>query len=233
MVGIRKSLIVAAAALLGASADPAGATISGGQVDTFESGTTQSWTNGGLSNPNPATNIATGGPAGVDDNFLRITSTGTGTAGAKLVVFNGDQWAGNYLDADVDFITMSVNNLGATALSLRLILVGGGGSLTTLADVNVPSGSGWMPVSFALSDANLSGTGVDALNSVTELNLVHGPSDMVVRSQSPNIAAVLGVDNITAVVVPEPGMIGVLSTGMLLAMRRRVARSPANRGPTA
>ena len=129
-----------------------------GQVDDFEDGTVQGWLTGSV-NQNPPINIATGGPGGVDDNFLRLTSTGGFGPGSKMVVFNDDQWTGDYLGSGVSSVRMQVNNLGANDLVLRLILKDDahGQSLTTLSPVNVPSGSGWTTVSFSLNSANLSG----------------------------------------------------------------------------
>ena len=45
------------------------------QFDNFEDGTLQGWGSGDP-NPNPPANITTGGPAGTDDNYLRVTSIG-------------------------------------------------------------------------------------------------------------------------------------------------------------
>ena len=46
-----------------------------GKVDNFEGGGTQSWREGSGSS-NPPTNIGSGGPEGVDDNYLRNSSDG-------------------------------------------------------------------------------------------------------------------------------------------------------------
>ena len=49
-----------------------------GHLDNFEDGTVQGWNIDlfGAGAPNPPININTGGPAGVDDNFLQYTTTG-------------------------------------------------------------------------------------------------------------------------------------------------------------
>ena len=67
-----------------------------GQVDTFEDGTTMNWFVPGA-HPFPPANITTGGPAGVNDNFLMLTATGNPGAGGRLAVLNESQWQGNYL----------------------------------------------------------------------------------------------------------------------------------------
>jgi hypothetical protein len=201
--------------LTGGLAGTSRAAIIAGQLDNFEDGTLQSWQNGAPANPNPATNITSGGPTGVNDNFLRLTSNG-GSAGGKLVVFNTDQWAGNYVAAGVNSIQMQVNNLGNTALDLRLVLndTTHAQSLGTLAHVNVPAGSGWNTVSFSLAPANLTGGDyATVMQSVTDLSLAHSPVPITIRSSSPNLVAQLGVDNMTA--VPEPGAVWLAAAGLV------------------
>ena len=208
-------------------AGPARAAIISGQVDTFEDGGLSAWQAGGASNPNGPANVATGGPAGANDNFLRLTSNGQAAAGGKLVAFNSDQWGGDYVAAGVNAIRMQVNNLGATALSLRLIFVGTQ-SLTTVANVDVPAGSGWTTVNFPLTPANLSGGDfATGMSGVVELNLVHSPDVITGRGASPNIAAQLGVDNVTA--VPEPGAATILAGAMAGAGWLATSRSTRRR----
>jgi hypothetical protein len=203
--------------------------IVGGQIDNFEDGTLQNWQAGGFSNPNGPVNVATGGPAGLNDNFMRLTSNG-GSAGGKLVVFNSNQWSGNYNAANVGSLQLQVNNLGNTNLVLRLILENAvaGQSLGTLTGVSVPAGSGWMNVSFPLNAANLSGgTLSTVLSNVTNLNLVHAPSFVLARTSSPSIVAQLGVDNIRAVVVPEPGTLAMAAVMSLVTIGFAARRRPA------
>ena len=181
---------------------PVTAMIMPGQVDDFEDGGLESWLTGGLAIENRPTNVANGGPMGAGDNFLRLSSNGSFGAGSKLVVFNLNQWTGNYLTADLASIQMQVNNTGSTNLVLRLIFddQAHGQTLTTKNGVNVAPGSGWTTVSFPLDAANLmGGTFNTVMGSVTELNLVHSPNVVATRAQSPSITAQLGVDNITAV----------------------------------
>ena len=187
---------------------PARAAIIMGQVDDFEDGGVESWVVGANSPPaNVPTNIATGGPAGAADNYLRLSSNGSPSlAGGTLVVFNSDQWAGDYVAAGVNAIRMQVNNQSATdqpPLSLRLIFIGAQ-TLTTVTAVNVPAGGGWTTVTFPLTPGNLTGGDyATGMSSVFELNLVHSPAVISNRGFAPGIVAQLGVDNVTA--VPEPG----------------------------
>src|SRR5438552_12086560 len=71
-----------------------------GQRDDFQNGTTMGWSEGGIS-PNPPTNIASGGPNGAGDSWLRNIASGVGGAGAKQIMFNQAQWTGNYVSAHV------------------------------------------------------------------------------------------------------------------------------------
>jgi hypothetical protein len=224
---IHRLVAVAGVLIVLAPVMPARGAIMAGQVDTFEDGSLQAWFNGGATNPNPVVNVATGGPAGTNDNFLSLRSDGAGPGG-KLVMFNASQWGGNYLDAGVGSIRMQVNNVGATSLTLRLILTGTGQSLGTVADVNVPSGSGWTTVSFSLAPGNLSGgTFASVMGNVTELNVVHSPTLIVARSGAPNITAQIGLDNITAVAVPEPSAFGLALIGFAATAMRRGVRGGA------
>ena len=211
---------------LGATA--ARAAVVAGQVDDFENGALQSWDTG-PNNINPGVNVSGGGPAGADDNFLRLTANGGGSGG-RLVAFNQDQWKGNYLAAHVDEIRMEVNSFlvasppatGQETLNLRLILFDtiDGITLSTVANVFVTPGSGWQTVTFPLTAANLTGGNIaTALANVTELDLVHSRTNepLFLRASSPPVVAQLGVDNIRAVPVPEPAGVGV--AGVMLAAR--------------
>lgn len=226
---LRMTVTAAVGLLLAMPATPSRAALVLGQVDGFEDGTLRDWQNGGSRNPNPATNIPSGGPGGVGDHFLRITSNGLAGAGGKLVVFNGSQWAGDYLGAGVDAIRLQLNNTGATGLSMRLILIDAldGQNLTTSAPVDLPAGGGWTTVMFPLTPANLSGGAFGTvMGRVTELDLVHSPSLISDRSSAPNIAAQLGVDDVTA--VPEPGAAGSAAAALaaVACLRRRRRAGP-------
>jgi hypothetical protein len=210
-----------------------------GQIDTFQNGTTDNWTAGGVLGMFPPTppHVTTtgGGPAGAGDQYLVVTSIGGNGAGSALATFNTMQWAGNYLAAGIGGISMDLFNLGGTALTIRLRIedpMGGppvDEAISTYGAV-LPAGGGWTPVFFptGVADWNaLSGTVAAALSQATALWIINSPDDMT--DYSP-IVGELGIDNITALPVPEPASILLLAPGLLglaAAGSRRAARSPA------
>lgn len=229
---MRKCILAAACALvLGALHAPAYAVING-QIDTFEDGTTDGWVTNLLgqgSPPNPPTNVSTGGPGGIDDNYMLVTSTGEQGPGGKLVVINPAQWSGNYLGAGVSSITMSLNNFGDTDLSLHLLFesVGDFGPTDVAATTDgftLAAHSGWVTATFDITPSALTsllGTVDNALTDATVLRLYHNPTDA--GFPPPNAVASLGVDNVQA--VPEPGTMLATAAGLgLLARRRRKAK---------
>jgi hypothetical protein len=212
---------------------PARAAVTQGQVDDFEDGTLRNW-HMGPNNPTPESNVSSGGPAGANDNYMRLVSNGGG-AGGKMVVFNDlQQWSGDFLAAQVDEIQMQVNSFliapppagGQQTLDLRLILTGTSGVLCTVSDVFVAPGSGWVTAHFPLNAANLTGGSLSVLSSITEIDLVHSATPIFTRQSSPPVIAQLGVDNVRAITVPEPGtaggmaMAGVLSISNMRRERR-------------
>ena len=129
-----------------------------GQIDTFEDGTTQNWLVGLLGAPHPAppVNVPTGGPAGLDDNYLLLTAVGGQGPGNRLSVINVAQWSGDYISAGINAITMDMNNLGSTDLYLRLLFADPlGGPPTNLAfskdAIFLAAGGGWTSMVFPIT----------------------------------------------------------------------------------
>lgn len=237
--------LVTAAWLLHASL-PASAVVVG-QVDTFESGTTEGWFSGGGpvggASPVPPANVFTGGPGGLDDNFLRVVASGDLGPGGRLTVINISQWAGNYIDAGIGSIQLDLNNLGASDLYLRLLFSDPfPGAPTNIAlsaaPVFIPGGSGWVNEVFSIGPGDLTsvlGTVSDALANATELRIFHSPT---ATFPGERIVASLGIDNITAVAgptvsppttVPEPSTLLLSCLALaLIAMGLRRGWRPDN-----
>jgi hypothetical protein len=178
------------------------------QVDNFEDGTVMGWTEGVGASPDPPTNVATGGPDGVNDNYLSNVSSGIDfAAGGRMVMFNTAQWSGDYDTAGVVRISADMNNLGNTDLVMRIAISKGVFQPTatwyaSATPFNLPAGSGWQKASFGLSAADLvcvnacpSATLDQVLADVSALRML---SSTVPAFHGDTIAAVLGVDNITA-----------------------------------
>ena len=215
-----------------------------GQSDGFEDGTTQGWVINLLGTGSPPagtlpTNVATGGPSGANDNYLQLTSNGTGGSGGRLVAINVSQWAGDYTALGVTGISASLRNFGATDLSLRLLVSNPTTGPPTASAIStnaifLAANSGWVDVFFPLSAGDLTalvGSTAAALSGATELRILHSASASFPGAP---IVAQLGVDNFTA--VPEPGAGLLLGMGLTaLAARRkgRDQRSPATCGSAA
>ncbi len=204
--------------------------VSVGQTDTFQDGTTQNWQNGGVGGINPVVNIATGGPAGLGDKFIQITSAGGGGPGGRLVAFNRLQWQGNYIAAGVTSIEMDLMNSGATTLSIRIAFrldptFGAPGYLST--SIELAPGQGWEHAVFSLSPNDL--IPVDSPPPYDDF--FTGPGEFRILSEvgtgslnGDPVAGVLGVDNIMA--VPEPGTFALLPlAGLPLALKLRRRRA--------
>ncbi|MDX1614060.1 MAG: GEVED domain-containing protein [Candidatus Promineifilaceae bacterium] len=167
------------------------------QVDDFQDGTTQGWQQGNPGTDSP-TNVAGGGPAGADDHYLQDASDGIATGG-KLVMFNQDQWTGNYTAAGIEVIALEMANQGSTNLVMRLAMDGAGGQFATGSEVNLAPGSGWQAAYFDVRASNWVASGGssidDTLAAASTLRLLHNPNP---DWRGTNIVATIGVDNITA-----------------------------------
>jgi hypothetical protein len=171
------------------------------QIDDFEDGTTMDWREGAPS-PNPPANVASGGPDGVDDNYLENISSGGGGPGSKMVMFNTAQWTGDYsaLGPEV-LINAHMANFGGEALSMRVAVestVGGTTQYASTNAVDLPADATWYLVTFMLSEDEMTLVGGSqplstVLANVSELRIL---SSSAPSWHGQSIAGHLGVDNI-------------------------------------
>ena len=176
--------------------------VSFGQQDTFQDGTTMSWSEG-VNSPNPPTNIATGGPAGINDRFLRNISNGGAGPGSKMIMFNDAQWTGNYVAAGVNRITAQMANFGSTTLFMRVAFRGGPTSTLYGSSVaaQLPPDGVWRSVTFDLTSSGLTNIGgadtlSQVLSAVAELRILSAVGGASFNGDP--VQATLGVDNILA-----------------------------------
>ena len=233
----KRLILLTSLALFLTGAPPAFAVVIG-QVDDFEDGTTQGWIVGllGAAHPAPPMNVPTGGPAGVDDNYLLLTAVGGGAAGSRLTVLNPSAWAGDYTADGILVIAMDLKNFGGSDLNIRLWLEdptnGPPVDIAFSGAVSLPSGGDWTHVEFAIDPMSLTAFQGDVntlLSNVTTLRIYHSPDPTI---PGPSVVASLGVDNITAggaAAVPEPSSWMLLGSGLagLRALRRK--RTPGQR----
>jgi hypothetical protein len=187
--------------------------ITAGQFNDFQDGQTAGWGQG-FASPFPPFVLSDGGPQGDGDAYLAVFSSGEPEAGSKLVVLNTTpQWTGNYLAVGVNRISFDVINTTLVDLSIRVAFRGGvtNTRYCTLASFPLPSddAGNWHSVSFDISPAAVvnvgggSATAATVLSQLSEIRIlsaVNGPS-----FTGDVIAASIGVDNIRAEQVPEPG----------------------------
>ena len=173
-------------------------------IDDFEDGTVMGWSEGSNS-INPPSNVATGGPAGVDDNYLSNDSRGGAGPGSKMVMFNTNQWTGNYIIEGVTKINSDMANIGGFALSMRIAIQGSGTRYGSTVALNLPVGTGqWQQANFGLTSSDLSLISGSqplsiVLTNVDTLRILSSTAGPAWNGDAIN--ATLGVDNIIA--VPE------------------------------
>jgi hypothetical protein len=198
-----------------------------GQIDNFEDGTTQDWANGGAPGAPPVENINTGGPAGLDDNFIQLTSVGGTGPGKFLTAFNRTQWLGNYISLGVIAIELDLRNFSKVDLNIRLgfktdTAPGAPGYLST--SFSLAAGSGWEHAIFLINPGSMIAVGGPAdfntffSSGFGEMRILNEAG--VGNLNGDVVAAQLGVDNIHA--VPEPSALLLTAVGIFsfVAWRR-------------
>ena len=210
------------------STGAASAGIVAGQIDTFQNGTPANWTNGHQTGPQV---VATGGPAGAGDRYIRVDANGLGGAGSRMVIFNRSQWTGNFTAAHVSAVDMDLKNLSTVALPMRIVIANDSSEAgwTTTNAFSLPADGNWHHAEFQLSSSAMTPlpgapTLATTLASVGQFRILSTSSP---KWEGDSITASIGIDNIAAVAVPEPICSGavILAAG-LLARRRDVPFQP-------
>lgn len=206
-----------------AAAPATGVTL--GQIDDFQDGSLEGWAGGAA-----PTNIASGGPGGIGDHYLRISAVN-----GHLATNNVTTWAGDYVAAGIVKVSFLLNNLGPNPLALRISVFGPGGTFTTTDEAVLPVSSGWVPVEFRLDEAALTqtagwGTLAETLADMSTLLLRHDPDPISPSGQANPVTGTLGIDNVTAVPEPNPALLliaGISTLGWSRARKRRLERRSA------
>jgi hypothetical protein len=203
---VRTTVAVIFAALISVAPCAWGVTL--GQIDDFENGLLGNW----FGDFPSVSNVTTGGPAGIDNNFLQIAANGAQGPGSRLVAYNTTQWTGNYNAAQITSIAMDARNLGENAIHLRFAF-GDGSAITTwfasTDPVILSPGSAWQPVSFSLSSmTRISGTAtletsLTNVQSIRILSSVDLPQVGGGGARGDAIFSTLGVDNLAAAGNPQ------------------------------
>ena len=168
-----------------------------GQIDDFQNGTTENWTDGG-SSAQPF-NVANGGPNGAGDNYLSDPALGGSGPGSRMVMFNEQQWTGNYTSNGIVTIRFHAKAQG-NALNLRVAFDGAGGRICTTNAVPIPADGSWQQYVISITGADFTtvagGTNIgDTLADVSDMRIL---SNTVPSWQGESIVATLDIDNIEA-----------------------------------
>lgn len=190
--------------LLTATAPLSGAGITFGQLDDFQSGTA-GWQQG-FHSPNPTSVVATGGPTGAGDPYLKNVATGSFGPGGKQVMFNNAQWTGDFVAAGVTRLTAELANFGTTPLAMRVWVTGGtlGGQFGSTNAVALPPDGQWHAVTFDLSAAGMTAVSTSdtlahvmaQVNGFRILSAAAAPGE-----RGDQLASTLGVDDIRATII--------------------------------
>lgn len=177
------------------------------QIDDFEDYTMNNWAK---NSSIPNENIYDGGPLGPGDNFLRVTSSGSGID-SELMTKNNAQWRGDYYQGNlsdrVKYISMDVRNSGTNVIFLRLSFQTDYGLIyrcsTTNAIAVLPN-EGWKRISFSILEDNITALSDPFNYAVTFGSSSQGVEEMrILHNDTPSwesdpIEAILDIDNVMA-----------------------------------
>ena len=181
------------------------------QADDFASDL-EGWSTGG----SILSRVASGGPDGAGDAFLRVQP-----AIGNLAAFNsGADWIGDYLTVGAEQVTVDLMAAAGTSeLSIRLAIFGPGPGLpgpstplwtSTVAAV-VPGDGFWRPVTFSLAPADLTRVRGNvsynqSMSGVVRIMFRHQTGPPASFATTPPSDANLGLDNVALVGAAEtPG----------------------------
>jgi hypothetical protein len=209
------------------------------QIDNFESGIAN-WIN-----PAGLATVQLGGPAGATDHFLRIATNGAvAGSGSLLVAFNQTQWIGDYSAQNIGSIEMDLKNINfpnsGAGMSVRIALRTDTLGASTPAYVSDPftllADNNWHHAVYLLNEANF--TPVNSpppfasvlAGGNMDFRILHNPLAEAIGASTFPIAGQLGVDNIRAAPVPEPGSFALCGIALSIAVggfrRRRSLAQP-------
>lgn len=182
--------------------------ISDSENDNFSDGMVANWIHP-ISNPDEPRVIATGGPLGAGDQFLRVSSDAdSGNPGSRLAMVNRSQWAGDYNAVGPAFtIQADVRNSGAGNLSLRLGVQRSTGGQTRFVSTNaavIAPSANWQTITFSLTNAEMTSAGgsqslADVLSDVSEMRIISATTAVWAADE---VVAQLDIDNIRVASVP-------------------------------
>jgi hypothetical protein len=165
-----------------------------GQIDTFEDGTTMGWQGSFL---DPPTNVPTGGPRGADDNYLQVVDA------PNLATYCEGIWAGDWTSAGVNVVEVHVKNDGPQSVELRGVWFGTTTNerATSSVALAVPPDGVWRKIAFPCRASDL----VVVQGTETVAQILAGTSRFMFRHDpgAPDprgtpVDATIGLDNIEA-----------------------------------
>ena len=196
----RSSLITALSILLVLKVSVALAIVAG-NVDDFEDGTTQGWRVGNNSSSPPA-NIASGGPLGVGDNYLRNVSFGGFGPDGRWIVFNRTQWTGDFFSSGITEVRLQaqIQSGGATKLRIGFGDASGNRFVSTVA-LDLPADGMWHSLAFPIDEQSLTdlggpGTYESTMSAISETRIL--VSEAAPAWNGDRVAMTIGLDNIEA-----------------------------------